>query len=302
MKKVFLAVNLVFALLLMAFFVNLLDLSPLVKTLEKADLGIALAAALLYACVQLVNFLRIARIIGDYSPSVLLAHFAGVAASDYTPGRSGYSLAFYAMKKIGVPFSKSLKATGVIFATDFASRALAALALVAVFSPSFLPIALAMVLASCILFASFFRKSKRASWAFSRLPFIGKKASLFYDSVLKNRVSPMEIAISFLLSVLGALFRGAAWALVFYAIGVKIDLPWLFFSLTLFSSVLTAISIIPVSLAGIGVQEATGAVVLSAFLGLSVSTAGVGLILARAMELSTDLVLAAPWFVNNFKG
>ncbi len=302
MKKIFLAVNVVLMALLAFFFLRFIDLDSLSQAVKNADFPLLLLAAFFYFLVQFVNFIRLGRIIGSYSKGVFFSHFAGVAASDYTPGRLGYSLAFLAMKKLGIPVSKNLKAGALVFATDFASRAVFALAIVALFSPSFLPVVILLLLAAAFLFAVFFRKSAKLSWLLSKIPFAKERLSLLYEAAVGSEIAFSEVVICFALSVVGAFLRGASWTLIFIALGFKAEPAFALVSFTLFSSVITIISIIPVSLSGIGVQEATGAFVLSNFLGLPIQVAAAGLIISRAIELSVDLIFATPWFARNFKG
>jgi len=220
------------------------------------------------------------------------AHLSSLILSDVTPGRVGYAYFAVILGKAGVRSSQSARILGVGLAFDFLFRALslAFLALVAaplVFGQN-VAIAFAISAATMLAVVALSIRNSLASKLLKLVPVFGEKLSQAYDAVHSKGLGAGTLLLSLLLSGVGTLLRGLGWLFVFNAllpIGFGLDTVILFSAVM---AVVTGLTFIPLSIAGLGVQESVGTAVFSGLLASSAPACAAAMLLCRAMELIVD--------------
>ncbi|MFA6330075.1 MAG: lysylphosphatidylglycerol synthase domain-containing protein [Candidatus Micrarchaeia archaeon] len=273
------------------------DLSAIIAALAGANYWFIVLGIACYAGVIIVTAARYKALSDKLGFRVSLwqfvkAHLSSLILSDVTPGRVGYAYFAVILGKAGVRASQSARILGVGLAFDFLFRALslAFLALVAaplVFGQN---VAIAFAISAATLLAVI-ALSIRNSLAFKALklvPAFGEKLAQAYDAVHSKGLGAGTLFVSLLLSGIGTLLRGLGWLFVFNAllpIGFSIDTIILFSAVM---AVVTGLTFIPLSIAGLGVQEGVGTAVFSGLLAASAPACAAAMLLCRAMEILVD--------------
>jgi len=296
-KNLFLAFNVVLAMVLLLVISSSIDFGALEKVLANANLLFVAFAAFFYLLTHFISALRYKML---HSPKFTVLdyfrlHMRAMLASDATPGRVGYSLFIFDLRKRGMPGGKAAKLMGVSFASDFLVRGLLALAAIWLFSSDFGQAGVFVVAASIIAFALLFFKSKSFASIISKFPYYGKRLEGAYQSVFKQKTSTNQLLLSIGFSFAGAVARGAEWVFVFQALGLNLFAV----QATVLSALLTALSFIPLSVAGFGVQEGGGIVLLSSLLGFNAFQAAGAMLLVRAVDVAADVLVGGLFFLTS---
>jgi len=232
---------------------------------------------------------------------VFLSHMCGMLFSDFTPGRSGYLYVALAMNKKGVPLPTGFAAITSTYIYDLLFKI--ALAIVAVFylysSITGLPIGYILYLIVILLLIVI------AGYFLTMYPgqviqnFCQKNKYLQYlldmgeQSRSIQKMSPFIIFISFF----GWVLRGLEWYFVARAIGgVLLGL----LDMLLLNPLLTILSLIPLTPAGLGIQEA-GIVGILALMGVTINAATAFAFLTRFIEIIIDLIGLKSFFSLDIK-
>lgn len=242
---------------------------------------------------------------------MIMASFAGQLLSDVTPVRSGYFMTPVFLKQLaGIPVDSGMAgvlATGGV--NSIVKVVLSAAGLVYFASYLVLPAEItnawlfgAVVLVVAGIFLVLLMRERRLSRLVAkveRVPLIGKSLGKFTEMFSnvqeegrKIRFSLIFVAILILLSVL-------ANAAALYLIFVGVWYPSLslldFFFIASFASVLTYI---PITVAGLGVQEAGYVLLLHLLLGLPLSPINPSFVafalIARVLFTGTDIIGIGP--------
>ncbi|MBI4361402.1 flippase-like domain-containing protein [Candidatus Micrarchaeota archaeon] len=291
-KQLLLLANVLVALALAYFFLQSAGLERVGDFLSRARLEFVVLGALFYSGMNLVNSFRIAwGAKRPWQPALFFKHMTSMLVSDFTPGRAGYSTIILKLRAVGVESGLAIKALGMVFASDFFSRAVLAAAAVLYFAGRvdgavlWVTVGVMLGLGVAVLGVLVFRVKlveKLLAW----LPGIGVRLQGAYRHVISARSSPRFLAGNVALSLFGALLRGTAWMLVFWAIGgfgLEVWVPAI-----LVSALVTALSFVPVSLAGLGLQEGAGAYLFSVALGASLELCAAAMVLIRVMEFGSN--------------
>jgi uncharacterized membrane protein YbhN (UPF0104 family) len=242
---------------------------------------------------------------------MLMASFAGQLLSDVTPVRSGYFLTPVFLNQLAsVPVEQGM--TGVLATGGINSIVKVTICLVGIgYFASYLALPpeitnALLVGISVLLIAGIFlllliwdkRLSKLVA-KLERIPLIGKRLNKFieiFSNVQKEgrkiRYSLIFVAALILLSILAN-----ATALYFIFNGLWYPSLHLldFFFIAAFASVLTYV---PITIAGLGVQEAGYVLLLQLLLGLSLTTINPRLVafalITRALFTGTDIIGVTP--------
>jgi hypothetical protein len=265
---------------------------------SKLDPFSVIAAAISYFLILLLNAWRCEIISqGDDAgraanfSNFFRAHCAGMVLSDVTPGRVGYAYFAVAMRRFGMRAAQSAKILGVNVSIDFLVRAIC-LVFLGLYAPAVLganmAAGLSLAFFTVISIATLGVGSRRVSSFLGSIPFFGRKARSAYDSAHSTETSFGRLLASFSGSVAGTFLRGIEWLLVF---NCAASVPLTFHNLLVFSAlvaVVTGLSFIPVSIAGIGVQEGVGAALFAALFSVQFSAAAALMLVCRAVELAVD--------------
>ena len=297
-KNLFLFANAVLALLLFGFLLYSFDFTSLYSELIRSNTVLLLLAALCYLLTHFISALRYKLLLPSHSVfSFFSSHMKAMLASDATPGRVGYSLFILDLRKKGVRGGKGAKVMGVSFASDFLVRGIIALAAIWFFSKGFWEIGLLVVMASLLLLALLFFKIRVLAKLFSKIPFYGKRLENAYHFVFQQKTSFNQLLVSIGFSIAGAIARGLEWVLVLNAMGLNAGIG----EMTVLSALLTALSFVPLSISGFGLQEGGGIVLLSSLLGFGAIQAAGAMILIRFVDVLSDLIVGGWFFLRKTK-
>ncbi len=294
-KELLVFANAAVALLLIFLFVQSMGAEKIADSISKAKPEFLLIGALFYAAMNLLNSFRIAWAIGKpWNPSLFFMHMTAMLISDFTPGRAGYSSLVLKLRARGVESGAALKSLGLVFATDFFARALIAAAAVLFFAQwadatLFGLVAGAMLLLGGAMVYLLAFQVKALYKLLGKIPLFGVRLQGAYESALAYKTEPSFLGGNVLLALAGALLRGAGWTFAFIALGFgTLDAIWV---ATLVSALVTTLSFVPVSLAGIGLQEGAGAYLFSIAVAITIQQAAAVMLAARVMEFGVDALL-----------
>ncbi len=294
-KKILLAANAVLALVLAYAFLSSVGLEALSVFAAGLLPEWLLLGGLVYGAMNALNTVRIAWTLSTkWTPKLFFQHMTAMLVSDFTPGRAGYAMMVQKLRVSGFRGGPATKSLGVLFVADFLARALLAIVAVAYFGSAVRADAMILGAGVLLLVAGagwhvLTRKSRKMERFFSAVPFLGKRLAEMYGGAVGLRVNSRFLAANVLLSLIGAALRGAAWTAAFLALGL--GGPEVFVAATLVSALVTVASFVPISLAGMGVQEGLGTYLFSAALGMPVFAAAAVMVACRAMEFGTDAAL-----------
>jgi uncharacterized protein (TIRG00374 family) len=221
---------------------------------------------------------------------VFSSHMAGMICSDVTPARSGYLYAAYELSQKGIPLSTAMVSVTSTYIFDLIFKCLVAAIGVMYFYSSIFPfdtrlfifmvfglILLAVLAYSFITQAPPGLRSSLGKYRVFRLLFqYGDEGRTIH------RIAPFILSISFL----GWILRGLEWYCIAYAVGITSFSPadGLFLN-----PLLTLLSLVPITPAGIGIQEA-GIVGILVLINVD-STSALGFaILNRFTEVLVDAI------------
>jgi glycosyltransferase 2 family protein len=281
-----------------------------------------LLAFLMYFGINVLFAVRLIRVLkkNDVKTSfgkTLLAQYAGMLTSDVTPGRSGYILTPIYLRDQDVPTSKSLSSVLGIQTFEFLIKVAggigAVILLVTTVSPgtwnevfhnvqiagvnaglliAILGVSLMMV--GAVVLAAF-TWSKRAISIFDRIAnwrFIKKftgglmgKLEEYKESSGSTSKAIPEILV---LTMACWILKGFEWWFLGYALGISQLTGTWWLAFFLIHPLVTALAFIPITPAGIGVQE-FGIVGILGLLGVAAPIAGVFALLARGLLIFEDL-------------
>ncbi|XES77903.1 MAG: lysylphosphatidylglycerol synthase transmembrane domain-containing protein [Candidatus Bathyarchaeia archaeon] len=285
------------------------------------DITFLLLAFLMYFGINVLFAVRLRRVLSKNGVrtsfgKTLLAQYAGMLTSDVTPGRSGYILTPVYLRDQDVPTSKSLSSILGIQTFEFLIKVaggVGAVILLATTVPistwntifptqiggvnigllvAILGISLMLVGASVL---AAFTWSKRAISIFDRIAnwrflkrftggLIGKLEEYKESSGATSKAIPEIVFLTIACWVL----KGFEWWFLGYALGISqlTGAWWLAFFLI--HPLVTALAFIPITPAGIGVQE-FGIVGILGLLGVAAPIATVFALLARGLLIFEDI-------------
>jgi glycosyltransferase 2 family protein len=277
-----------------------------------------LLAFLMYFGINLLFTVRLRRVLSKDGVKTtfgktLLAQYAGMLTSDVTPGRSGYILTPVYLRDQNVPASKGLSTILGIQTIEFLAKVIGGVGAV-IYLVTYVPTAtwnqlfpqtiagvnlgliiallgISLMLVGAIVLA-LFTWSKRAISLFDRIAnsrylkrvtggLMGKLEE-YKESSHSTRLAIPEIAgLTFACWIL----KGFEWYFLGLALGIT-NVPWIAFFLI--HPLVTALAFVPITPAGVGVQE-FGIIGILGLLGVAVVPAGAFALLARGLLIFEDL-------------
>ncbi len=248
---------------------------------------------------------------GTPTRQVIMASFAGQLLSDVTPVRSGYFLTPIFLNKLaGIPFEQGMSgvlATGAVNA--FVKAAICCVGLA--YFVSFLPlqpavinslivgIAVLLIAGTILLLLMVEKRMAKLVAMFEKLPLVGKKLHEFTEMFAnvqkegRNIRRPLIIVAGLILASL--LVNAVALYLVFNGVWHSSLSILDFFLMASFASTLTYV---PITIAGLGVQEAGYVLLLQLLLGLPLTSIDPRLLafafITRVLFTGTDIIGIGP--------
>jgi uncharacterized protein (TIRG00374 family) len=291
----------------------------LYNTIITLNIGYLILAFVMYFGINLFFTIRLRRVLAkDHIKTsfgkTLLAQYAGMLTSDVTPGRSGYILTPVYLRDQNIPSSKSLSSILGIQTIEFLVKVVGGVGAV-VYFVTFVPpetwdalfpqtlmgvniglllavLGIVLMLAGAIILAAF-TWSERAISIFDKIAksrflkrftggLMGKLEEYKESSHHTQRAIPEILGLTMVCWVL----KGFEWWFLGLALGIT-NVPWIAFFLI--HPLVTALAFIPITPAGIGVQE-FGIIGILGLLGVPVALAAVFALLARGLLIIEDLV------------
>ena len=302
--------ELMLSLILIAALFYFADIGKVLAVVGSMDLKWLAVALFFYIAINIAMTLRVWAILHDMGAGIsyrrtLMAHFAGMIASDFTPARSGYlTTAVVLSRNNKIPLEKSMVSiigpqifdfTLKITAGAIAAWYLITYALGGADESMVLTIAFAIVavgsMIGVMLLALFSSKFVKLLTRLSFLPFAGKVIGLL-EQMQKNSASIKRLLwLILLLLGLTWFFKAAEWYALSQAIGFAPDVP---FSALIFFAFLQPLSTVlqfaPLpTVAGAGFYEAGSVFVLMLF-GASLEQALVFSLLTRFIMIAVDSI------------
>jgi len=302
-----------FAVLL--WYVGIDELFTALSTIKVEYLALAF---LMYFGINILFAFRLQRVLKKDNiktsfGKTLLAQYAGMLTSDFTPGRSGYMLTPVYLRDQNVPTSKSLSTILGIQTIEFLIKVVGGIGAV-IYLVKFVPtttwnemfpqtlaginvgILIAgfgiglMLLGATVL--ALFTWSKKAINIFNKIVnirfikrFTGgliSKLEEYKDSAHNTQKAIPEILG---LTLICWILKGFEWWFLGLAFGLNI--PWIAFFLI--HPLVTALAFVPITPAGLGVQE-IGITGILGLLGVPLVTAGAFALVARGLLILEDLI------------
>jgi glycosyltransferase 2 family protein len=278
-----------------------------------------LLAFLMYFGINIFFTVRLRRVLAKDGVKTtfgktLLAQYAGMLTSDVTPGRSGYILMPVYLRDQNVPTSKGLSSVLGIQTIEFLVKVVGGVGAV-IYLVTFVPmqtwdhiftanlfgmniglvlavLGITLMLVGAIVLAAFTWSTRAisifdriANWRFLKRftgGIMGKLEEYKESSHATQRAIPEIIGLTMICWIL----KGFEWYFLGLALGITY-VPWIAYFLI--HPLITALAFVPITPAGIGVQE-FGIIGILGLLGVPVVTAGAFALLARGLLIIQDLV------------
>jgi uncharacterized protein (TIRG00374 family) len=277
-----------------------------------------LLAFLMYFGINVLFAVRLRRVLSKNGVKTsfgktLLAQYAGMLTSDVTPGRSGYILTPVYLRDQDVPTSKSLSSVLGIQTFEFLIKVIGGVGAV-IYLVKFVPtqtwntifptqiagvnvglivaiLGIILMMAGAIILAAF-TWSKRAISIFDRIAnsrylkrFTGGLMGKLEEYKVSANSTSKAIPEIVTLTLACWIIKGFEWYFLGCALGIT-QIPWIAYFLI--HPLVTALAFVPITPAGIGVQE-FGIVGIFGLLGVAAPIAGVFALLARGLLIFEDL-------------
>jgi uncharacterized protein (TIRG00374 family) len=296
----------VVAIVILLLLVSTIDYPLALSLLTNLDIRFILLAGLCYFLNNLLMAYRIKRILFALGENVrfrlvFFSHMAGMLLSDFTPARSGYLYVALALNKRDVPMEKGISTITSTYLYDLTFKMIVAI-LGAYFIYSYI-FAERMSYAVIITFflivgviTGYFilmHPGERIRNLFLKREFL-RKILLFGEqshSIQKYAAFILSITMA------GWLLRGLQWYLIVLAMHQVILTP---IDALLLNPLLTLFSLIPITPAGWGIQEA-GIVFVFTAMGISTTIATSFALMTRFVEVGVDLIGMKALFVKSLK-
>ena len=291
----------------------------LYTTLLTLDIGYFLLAFLMYFGINFFFVVRIRRVLAKDGVKTsfgktMLAHYAGMLTSDVTPGRSGYILTPVYLRDQKVPASKGLssilgiqtiefliKVAGGVGAVLFLVNTVSLVTWNELFPGTILGInvgilvaafGIALMLTGAIVLAAFTWSQRAiglldriANWRFFKKftgGLMGRLEEYKESAHSTQKAIPEILGFTLICWVL----KGLEWYFLGLALGFT-DIP--FIAYFLIHPLVTALAFVPITPAGVGVQE-FGIIGILGLLGVAAAPAAVFGLLARGLLIIQDLI------------
>jgi uncharacterized protein (TIRG00374 family) len=292
------------AILLLLF--SIIDYQLFLSLLTNLDIRFILLAGLCYLLNNLLMAYRIKRVLFALGENlrfrlVFFSHMAGMLLSDFTPARSGYLYTAIALNKRDVPLEKGISTITSTYLYDLTLKMIVAL-LGAYFIYSYvfadrlsyaLIITFLLILGVIIGYLIIMYPGERIRNLFQKREILKKVLVFGEQSRAIQRYAPFILSIS----LAGWILRGLQW----YLIVLSMHQVFLTPLDTLFlNPLLTLFSLIPLTPAGWGIQEA-GIVFVFTSMGISATAATSFALITRFIEVGIDSVGIKEFFTKPIK-
>ena len=285
--------------LLLGFFILFLILTSIdyievLKVLEQTDIKFILIAFLMYILNNLLMGRRLQIILRRLGSKprynhVFWAHMAGMILSDITPARSGYMYTIIPLQKKNIPIKNTTAAIIFCYIFDLIIKvSVSAVAVLYLFNTITLSHDIRNVLISgfgiTLLLIFVLAFVLRGEFLY-KIMHVLKITNDVYEHDVNIKQLYDKIPTIVLISIIGWGLWGLEWLFVARSIGLDLGL---FLSLLL-NPLITSLSIVPFSAAGLGIQEFGLSQTLT-LLGFSIESGIAFALIVRFISISADTI------------
>lgn len=283
------------AILIILLIISFIHLNQVVEILFKMDISFFLLAMACYFLNNVLMTFRLKRILGEIGQKIRLkfvfwSHMAGMLLSDFTPLRSGYIYTAHSLNKKGIPIEKGVASITSTYIYDLLFK----LSISFLGFLYFYTIFTSSTLINAIILAVLFIFSIIIAYFLFLYPpeYIEKK---FVNNVIlrkildigkQSRVIQRYVPYILTISVFGWILRGFQWFFIAAALHFNFNS---FLDPFFMSPLLTLFSLIPITPAGVGIQEAA-IIGFFSFMGYPAALAASFAISVRLSEILVDLI------------
>lgn len=304
-KKVLYVIQILIAVILILYILFFINLNDFIEILSQISVPLFLIGAFCYFLNNVLMVYRLKRILGLIGHKIRLrfvfwSHMGGMILSDFSPFRSGYVYTAHSLNKRGIPVKTGLSSISSTFIYDLLFKAgVAFLGLLYFYtlfiSSEFLYSLVLAVLVITSLFVmyflliyppAFFQSLLRRNTLTQNLLAIGEQ----------NRAIHAYAPSILIISLCGWILRGLQWFFIAAALHINFNS---FLEPLFLSPLLTLFSFVPITPAGIGIQEAA-IIGFFSFLGYSAAVAGTFALTIRFSEILVDLIGIRDFFRARF--
>jgi uncharacterized protein (TIRG00374 family) len=296
----------VIAIAILLFLFSIIDYQLFLSLLTNLDIRFILLAGLCYLLNNLLMAYRIKRILFTLGENlryklVFFSHMAGMLLSDFTPARSGYLYTAIALNKRDVPLEKGISTITSTYLYDLTLKMIVAL-LGAYFIYSYvfaerlsyaLVITFLLILGVIIGYLIIMYPGERIRNLFQKREILKKILVFGEQSRAIQRYAPFILSIS----LVGWILRGLQWYMILLSMRQVFLTP---FDALFLNPLLTLVSLIPLTPAGWGIQEA-GIVFVFTALGSSATIAASFALINRFVEVGIDSIGIKEFFTKSLK-
>ena len=280
-----------------------IDIHDVIAAIRSVNIGLFVAAACSYFCYNLFMAYRLYYLLDRLGNKVrfrhsFFAHFAGMIASDVTPGRAGFFLVPYFLKNrtncsISVGMAAILAPQGIEFILKVVGGFIGLVFFITAVSMN---LSTNVLLSLCISGAIFGGLGVVMLWILwtdeslsgrvvAKIPYIKKFKDGFMDMKAKSILIRDSIPIILIIYLICWLFLALQWQLIGLSLGIT---GLSFLAYFLLHPLITLIRFVPATVSGLGLMEGTTALMFH-MLGIPNGMA-IGLSFALVVRLNMILV------------
>lgn len=303
LKRVIQGVQIGLGIIILIAILLFISTREFLSTLLSIDLRFFFLALFCYFLNNVLMIVRLKRLLTHQGQKlrfkfVFWAHMSGMILSDFTPLRSGYLYTAEALRKKGVPLETGTASITSTYIYDLLFKVSVALLgfaylYASLLSPQITYSLAVIILLVAVIFAAYILilyppapiRQFVARWK------LGQKALRIGEEGRKiQQFFPMILTISFL----GWVLRGLQWLFIGFSLHLTFNSQLDAFFL---SPLLTLFSLIPLTPAGIGIQE-TAIIAFFSIIGIPVTLAASFAFLVRGSEILVDAVGIREFFLR----
>jgi uncharacterized protein (TIRG00374 family) len=302
-SKVISIIQGVIAIAILLFLVSTIDFQLTLTLLTNLDIWFILLAALCYFLNNLLMAYRIKKILFALGENirfrlVFFAHMAGMFLSDFTPARSGYLYVALALNKHDVPMEKGISTITSTYLYDLTFKMIIAiLGAYFIYSYIFVERLSYAVIITFLLILGVITGYFIIMYPGERIRNFFRKREFLRKILLFGEQShSIQKYASFILSITlaGWILRGLQWYLIVLSMHQVFLKP---LDALLLNPLLTLFSLIPLTPAGWGIQEA-GIVFVFTAMGIGATIATSFALMTRFVEVAIDSIGIKELFVK----
>lgn len=281
-----------------------IDINSFIGTLKETKLVFVVLAMFVYLVGLFFGIIRHKHILNNLNKKIGIlklfgAHLGGMLASDITPGRTGYFVFPFLVKKeitatTGMSVIVSLQVFDFLFKVVSSIIGLIIIAYLVKLNEIILSAVLIgifiVIIFSVIMMLALWSKRSMAVFKFgSKFPWIGKYILKFEDKIGTFQQESGQIKKILpqllLLSIPPWFLKGLEWYLIGLAVGFGFPF-WLYLFL---QPLITIVQFVPITPAGLGLQEG-GSIFIFVLLGATVESSLLFSFLSRGILILVDLL------------